>query len=392
MTGLSETGMTIRRLDEIKARLDNGLRLIFGQELSLDPSTPEAQLNGIFAEDIAILYEIAQAVYLGLNPNYSTGNMLDLVSQIRGILRKPSTATVVDVALEGSPNMTVPQGTLFSASGVPDKTFSLTSAVIMDALGDGTGLVACTETGKIVVPANTLKEITTPVSGLSSVNNPNPGVTGTEQETDEEFRLRSNASVALPSRAILDGMQAGIANIFEVETAIVYENTTNVADPLTGTSPKSMRAIVKGGSDKEIADVIFFRKSLGCGMDGLVTVPVDDINGMPHDIRFDRPVLTNIFVSVDVQELALWTPDQIPLIKQAIVNFAAGEHCSFNGYQIGEDVYASQLYTALIEFNAFNVRSILVGIVAPGAGTIADLQHDELAVFDTANITVTSTP
>ena len=384
MTGLSDQGLTIKRLDEIKNELDTGLRLIFGQELSLDPSTPEAQLNGIIAEDITVLYELAQAVYMGLNPSFSSGNMLDLVSQIRGIQRKPATATRVEIQTVGTPGALIPEGTLFAASGIPNITFSLEADIVVPELGT----IVCSETGLIVVPINTLREIVTPISGLISVNNPTAGVTGTEQETDEEFRIRSNASVALPGRAILDSMQAGLSNIDGVEKAIVYENTSERYDYSTGTGAKSMRAIVLGGGDQAIAETIFFRKSLGCGMNGAVSVPVNDIHGLPHSIRFDRPALIDIFVSVKITKLLGWNQTQEDIIKQAIVDFANGEHCNFAGYTIGQSVYSAELYGALLSYPTFTVTEILVDTATPVSANFVLMELDELARFDVVNIGV----
>jgi len=391
MTGLSDQGLTIKRLDEIKTELDEGLKIIFGQELSSDPSTPQSQMNGQIAEDISVLYEIAQAVYAGLNPNYSSGNMLDLVSGIRGVVRKKATATQVIVDFTGTDGTVVPVGTLFSDPQTPSITFSLDASKTLP----DSGAASCTILGPVAVIAGTLTSIINPISGLTAVNNPEDGSVGVNEESDEELRIRSNASVALPSTSILEGMEAGIANVLNVTEARVGENTTSITDPITGISPKSMLAIVNGGDEQDIAEVIFNRKSLGCGMDGDIEVNVLDSNNYAHPIRFSRPTLVPIHVQLDLKELSDWDPALIPNIKQSLVDYATGASstCSFTGYSISDDVYASQLYGAYINSgNAFSVNSILVEESTPAGNLEVIIDLSELATFSVDDITVVSAP
>jgi len=358
----------------------------------LDPSTPEAQLNGIMAENISMLYEIAQAIYLGLNPNTSTGNMLDLVSQIRGVSRKSNTATRVTIQLTGTPGAIIPAGALFKSTGLPNDTFIL----LVDATIGGTdGEVSCQTLGALAVPPLTLTEIVTPVAGLDSVTNATSGVTGQEQETDEEFRQRSNDSVSLPALAIQESMYAGIINIDGVEQVRVLENTSDVVDPVTGISPHSMYAVVQGGADQDIAEVIFNRKSLGCGMDGLVTVQVNDINRMLHDIRFSRPINIRVYIDVEVTELPAWDASYIQRIKDDLIAFVTinTQVCanrSFDGYQMDDDVYASQLYSALLNENEFAINFINVGVAPLPVGSVVNIGFDELSTFDELDINVVS--
>jgi len=393
MTGLSAQGITIKRLDEIKSELDSSLQLVFGTELSLDPSSPEAQLNGIIAEQISQLYELAQAVYVGMNPNFSTGNMLDLVSQIRGVDRNEETATVADVTFTGLAGITIVAGSKFTATGLDGITFSLQNDTVIDALGFGYGRVSCNTLGKVIVPALTITGIISPTYGLESVSNPLTGITGNEQETDEIFRIRSNASVALPGTALLDSVYASIANVDEVEQLVVLENDTSTID-VNGVSPKSMLAVVQGGTDEDIAEAIFLKKSLGCGMDGAITVSISDINGLPHDIRFSRPVNIPIFISVEVKELAEWDAAVIENIKQLLYDFATTSQSvagtTYNGYQMGDDVYAYQLYASLLNENTYAINSLFVGIAAIPAGSSVPISFSELATFDIINISVVS--
>ncbi len=390
--GLNADGITIKRLNEIITNFESGLRSAFGNELSFDPSTPQAQLNGIYAEDIAILYETAEALYTNLHPNYSTGQMLDLVSTIRGVFRKPATGTRVQLALTGVTNTIVPAGTLFSSSSNPEIFFELEENYY---IGITTlGWAETTTTGAIDVPASTVDTIVNPFAGLNGVDNPQAGLTGREIETDSELRIRSNLSVAIPSQAIVESIWSGLLDVDDVADVVVYENDTNITNAI-GMEPKSMYAIVQGGTDEDIAQVIFDRKTLGCSMKGDETVNVTDSNNQTHSIKFDRAVYTDVYVHVYVTTLDGWTAGDDDQIKQDIVTYAnEGDGVGWNGYTISRPVYASDLLPPItgqsIE-DSFHVTDIKVSPDGIAEAESVTVGVKEIALFSTDNITVNVT-
>ena len=391
--GLGPEGIRVKRLPEILSNFENGLKAAFGNELSLDPSTPEAQLNGIYAEDLVILYEMVEDIYVNFHPNFSSGDMLDLVSAIRGIYRKPATATRVEIILTGTDGIIVPAGTLFRATTQPEVNFSLETPYYIGTTTSG--WVVCTETGPIEVLANTLTEVINPFAGLDSVNNPSNGFTGTNTENDAELRNRSNRSVSIPAVAIVDGMWSGLADIDGVTDVAVYENDSNFTDS-QGIPPKSMYAVVQGGKNEDIAQVIYSIKTIGCGMLGSVTVTVFDSNDNPHDIKFDRPTLANTHIFVDVKSLSGWSQGDEDRIRNDLLNYVQeGDPCTaFNGYTIGESVYASDLYPA-ITGNAvrdkFHITNIQVGDSGSNQVDVRNILANEVAAFDVTNIVVNVT-
>ena len=377
MSGLGPTGFEKKRLDEIKQSLDNRLRLVFGESLNLDPSTPEAQLNGAIAEDLAVLWEMGESLYNSLNPNTASDNALDLVSSFRNTYRKPATATEVVVDFTGAAGTLVPTDTLFSSPDLPGVPFRLNVA---GSVGSQSTL-ACVEKGANYVGVGKLTEIINPVAGLTGVNNSAEGITGTAIESNEDLRQRSNASIARGSSAIVNALYSSISAITTVTKVLVLENNSDITDS-NGIPPHGIWVVVSGGSDADIGQAMMDVKSLGSDMKGSETVNIADIQGDLHEFKFSRPTAIPIHVLIDVQELADWTTDIINAIKAKIVEKA--------DYTIGQDVFASQLYCYLNELDGFATRTIDVDTATPASGNSVTIDVDEVATFDIANITVTN--
>ncbi len=110
--------------------------------------------------------------------------------------------------------------------------------------------------------AETVKEITNPMDGVSACTNPAAIDGGRGRETDEEFRDRYYQSVDYAGGVNADAIAGEIMqNVDAVYSAICYENDTDETDALG--LPHSIEAIVYGGLDADIAQAIFRRKAAG---------------------------------------------------------------------------------------------------------------------------------
>lgn len=87
--------------------------------------------------------------------------------------------------------------------------------------------------GPIAVPANSLTEIVTPVSGWVSLTNPQSGITGRNQETDAELRLRREQSLHLLGAATVEAIRSRLLQeVAGVTAVLVFENVTMTQDPI----------------------------------------------------------------------------------------------------------------------------------------------------------------
>lgn len=88
--------------------------------------------------------------------------------------------------------------------------------------------------GPIPAPAGSLTEILTPVAGWQSLTNLDAGLTGREQETDAELRLRRAQSLHLIGSATVEAIRARLLQeVPGVTSVTIFENVTMTQDPIT---------------------------------------------------------------------------------------------------------------------------------------------------------------
>lgn len=167
--------------------------------------------------------------------------------------------------------------------------------------GEPQGLVdlEAVDSGVVNAPLYTLTVIDTPVSGLNRVINVTEAALGRERETDAQLRARRRATLQIAGNATPDAIRSRILNIEGVRNCLVFENVTNVVD-IDGRPPKSYEVVVDGGSDDEIAEVIWLSKPAGIETFGTITENVVDSQGVTRQVKFSRPTGIPIYFSIDL--------------------------------------------------------------------------------------------
>lgn len=150
-----------------------------------------------------------------------------------------------------------------------------------------------------------------------------------------------------------------------------------------GRVPKSFEAVVRGGTDEDVAEKIWETKPAGIQTFGGTSFTITDSQGDDQVINFSRA--TPIYIWVDVT-LTLYDEEDFPtngtdLVEQAIVDY--GETLN-----IGEDVLVQRVLCQI-----FDVTGIASGVVtmtstldpddSPGTKTNADIEigESQLAIF-----------
>lgn len=149
-------------------------------------------------------------------------------------------------------------------------------------------------TGKTLVNANTITKINTLTNGLDGVNNPFDGQLGRDDETDQEYRERQ-ARIGIYNRG--SSTYNAILNAFndsEQITGISYTNLqindTDETDS-NGVPAKSIHLIVEGGSDEDVANLLWIKKAGDVRVTyGNTAVAIKDIQGNTRIVKFSRPV------------------------------------------------------------------------------------------------------
>ena len=361
-----------------------GAQLGSEPDCSIPADSVAGQRIGLHAERMAELWDVGQALASSFDPDNATGRALDILAAITGTTRNQERKTVGTVALTGDPATVVPAGAIVSipvvgtrfaldlggtlvavSAWVVNTVYSLgarvtngaaparvyqavaggtsalvgpgpsgTGASIVDAtvtwsyVGDGTAAVDATfaalDPGPFAALTGQITSIESPVSGWLSVRNMTDAAIGAYVETDASLRNRREAELAGRGNGPVPAIRADILKIGQgtanaVLDCVVFENYTDVVD-VNGLPPHSFEAVVLGGLDADIRQVIFETKPAGIKPHGSVTGTVTDSTGISHTIKFSRPTSYTIWIEVDVTyNAAKWPLDGIAQVKAAIL-------------------------------------------------------------------------
>lgn len=134
MAGLSDTGFTIKRLQEILAELKARVSAAFGADGVTVQTHDESGfgiLCGIFAQSIAEVWELAEAVYSSQYPNSASGVALDNVLALTNLKRLAKTQSSVWQVFTGDSGTVIPSGSLVEHSSSQER-FAATEDVVLD--------------------------------------------------------------------------------------------------------------------------------------------------------------------------------------------------------------------------------------------------------------------
>lgn len=233
-----------------------------------------------------------------------------------------------------------------------------------------------------------------PVTLVAGMNEAD-AIIGNDIETDIDFRIRREEEIRLPGSATVESMRVALLKVNNVSQAFVFENTSLFTDP-SGIPGKAFEAVVFGGDDTEIAQMIFDQKPLGIesyrdpGAQG-VTVPVVDTQGTTHSINLTRATSLQMFTEVDVTvDLALFgggdSAAGVQQVKDAIALVGSTQ-------SIGDDVIILKYQCIPLGIaGVIKVPSMKIENTFPPTNT-ADITilPRQVATFDTADMVVNVT-
>jgi uncharacterized phage protein gp47/JayE len=378
------TGLSIPTYNDIRDQLIADATAIFGSDVYLQPDSADYQWISSIADMIYDSFLCAQSAYNSRGPATAIGTGLDIIVGINGIRRQAAVPSTATMTVSGTAGTTITNGIVEDVNG---NKWSLTSPTVIGVSGSATSVATCQTEGDVVAFAGEINKIITPTLGWASVTNPVDATIGSFPESDAELRARQAISTEQPSRTVLEGLEGALAALTSVTRFRVYENDTNVNDA-NGLPPHSITCVVEGGTNQDIANAIFTRKTPGAYTNGPVSVTVTDQYGVQSTIRFDRPTSIDIDVTVNVKQLQGYTTDTTTQIKEAVADFC-------NSLDIGTDLPISSLWGAALSVNdtptnpVFSVTSITAARHSQTQGT-SDIviDYNEVSHGDIANIVV----
>lgn len=325
---VNENGIQVDTLNETVTNLTTGLREIYGNDINVEQNSPDGQAINIHAQAISDVHELIKTIFNSYNPNNASGVVLDERVSINNIQRSGGTFTTVPITL------TIDRTIAFDGLDADFNNISGGGYTVQDDAGnqfiliDSVTLVAgdhirnfrAKNIGQVEVTSGTIVNAVTIVNGVTNITNASGAlVTGTNEETDAQLRVRRAASVSNAASGYLNGLRGRLLGLDGVTSARVYENITNIVDA-SGIPAHGIWSIVEGGANTEIANQIFMLKTAGANMKGDVTVDITTISGGTFTARFDRPLAKDLHIRFDIQTTVTGTNFDEAAIKTYIVN------------------------------------------------------------------------
>ena len=384
---IDSAGLHLETLNEIVADLETAFKNIYGQDINVDPNSPDGQMINIFAQAKIDMLDTIASVYNSFSPDVASGTVLDQRCAINGIIRNGATYTLTNITITADKIVTIngldtaPDNPFTVQDGAETK-FNLQQTATL-AIGANVVQFRAEEIGLIATTIGSIVDVVTVTLGVVAVNNPDSALnTGVNEETDAELRIRRQASIAMQSVGFIPGTQSALKNIGGVIDAVVYENTTDGVD-VNLVPPHSMWAIVDQGETSAIANVIYVKRNAGCGMKGDESFDILQVNGSMFTVFFDRPTYENLYIEITVQSI-----DALHVIDGDFIKNSIYDNFSYTIFQPAD---FTAITTWVKEFDQLAV--VISGGVSDHAGDYEPFLYPATVasrfIMSVARITVT---
>lgn len=180
-----------------------------------------------------------------------------------------------------------------------------------------------TAEGPTAANASSLNVIVTPISGVDAVLNTQDATLGSYVETDNAYRLRMAEELQVAGAGTVPAIRARLLTVAGVTSALVYENVSDITDAFNR-PPHSFEAVVSGGTDSDIANMIWQVKPAGIATYGTSSFDIVDSQGITHTIYFSRPAIIDIYIDVTITKNSAYPADGDTLVKEALANYING--------------------------------------------------------------------
>lgn len=258
----------------------------------------------------------------------------------------------------------------------------VTPLITQPGIDQGIVNVSAVSTGPVVANTGTLTVINTPISGLSGVLNVVDAVVGRNVESDNAYRARRATELQIAGAGTFEAIRSKLIQLSGVTAVILFENSTDIPDA-QGRPPHSFEAVVQGGDDQTIADLIWQVKPAGIQTDGGQSETITDSEGQVHTVKFSRPTPLLIYMIVNLTVDVTYPSNGDAVVKQLLVDYG-------NALGIGESVIViPKLISAIASVQGIDDAVILIGTApSPTLPNNIIVSLNQVATFDTGRVSV----
>jgi len=333
-------GVSADTFQDVFDELVTGFQTIYGNEINLDPDTPDGQRIALLTQKIHDIQDFGIWLYNQSDPDTATGDSLIRQLKLSGIYLLTGDYSQAQLTVIASKSCILPinwtvQDTL-GQNWVTLYEYALTA-------GSNSVTVFSEVEGAIEAAIGTITTPVTIIIGVSSVSNPAIAITGRAEETEEEIRIRRNKSLESSATSTVGGLYSALGLVYNVSDINIIENETNTYDSTNALDAHSIWIILTGGDSGDIAEAIAKNISAGCGLKGSETglyteeiiLPDGSILDYIHEEKFDYSSANDLHVRLNATKTNPLVSVDEDGIKTALVA---------ESFRIGENAQAGKLY------------------------------------------------
>ena len=224
--------------------------------------------------------------------------------------------------------------------------------------------------GATAFPANTINKVNTAVVGLIETNNDEDYTVGTDVETDPEFRISIQEGNRNGCSGTLLSIKAALESVSGVTAVNIIENTDQYPTDAENRPEHSYECLVVGGSNEDVATVVWTTKPIGIELYGNTIVPITDSSGTERSPKFSRPTKINFAVNI---EYTLYDEEVFPTDGEDLITAAVVSYIS--SLPLGKDLIPTRMYGIVynaaegIEELTIEIQTLVSSGDAPDGGS-----------------------
>lgn len=333
---ITGSGLEVKTVSEIVSDITASMQTIYGDDINVESSSPDGQLINIFAQAAADNLELLTDVYNSFSVEVAYGRSLDQRVAINGLARISGTytRTMVSITVDRAINLTGldeldtdPTATVFTVEDDSGNQFYLEENQVITVAGTYSYAFRAVDIGAVETTQNTITNQVTTILGVTAVNNPSSALSvGVNEETDAQLKVRHAKMFKLASTGPADAVRAALLAVDGVVDAYVVENDTD--GTVSFVPSHSIRCVVNGGTDADVAEAIYSKKAPGCGTYGATVVSVARPQGNSINISFDRAVSEDLYIQFSIVGKytgAAWDETEIKDLLAEALSYKLGQ-------------------------------------------------------------------
>ncbi len=439
--GLTTEGFVPMLLPDIRDEMNRRIWDEVSPFLDLSDRSLEGQLVGIISELLSRAWEATEASNSSIDPDKALDAALDAICILTGTTRRGATYSQVELVLTGDDATPISALSAVRVPGTVDRydtqapvtiegvdawasltTYEIGARVTLGGqvyqakiggisastgpvgtdplspevdgtvtwrfLGEGVAavdvLAMASVTGTVTANSGTITEIVTPVGGWHGVCNILDVTPGRPQMTNPQLRVLRELELAKPGTSPADAIRAALLDDgTEVTAATIFMNLTDTVDG-DGIPAKAVEALVTGGVDQDIWDLLRLNVAAGIRTHGTVIGTSTDSQGNEQTMKFSRPDDRPVYVAITCEvDPKVFPVDGVTKVKEAIVEWGRVQAA-------GKNAVASRIGAAAFEVDGvLDTPIVYIGFApSPVASTTLEISLREQGTYDTSQIEV----